>query len=98
MLETFTCATFDPHLGERFRLEVEAGSTIDVVLTEARVWGASPDPGGRDPFTVVFQGPPETVLPQRTYRLEHAAIGAFEIFLVPIGRDERGVSYEAVFT
>jgi hypothetical protein len=33
-------------------------------------------------------------LPQRIFRLEHAELGAFELFLVPIGPGE----YEAVFT
>lgn len=52
----------------------------------------------RDVHTIVFRGAPEAVPPQRIYRLEHAAIGASAIFLVPIGRDARGVTYEAVFT
>ena len=32
------------------------------------------------------------------YRVEHEDIGSFEIFLVPIGPDEKGMKYEAVFT
>jgi hypothetical protein len=46
----------------------------------------------------VFRGPQDVSLPQRIYRVEHAGIGAFEIFLVPIGPDEGGHRYEAVFT
>jgi hypothetical protein len=38
------------------------------------------------------------VLPQRNYRFEHADIGAFEMLIVPVGRDAQGTSYEAVFT
>ncbi len=98
VLETFTCATFEPHLGGRFRLEAEPGSPIDVVLTEATVLGASAPARGRPPFSIVFRGPPDEVLPQRIYRLEHPAIGAFELFLVPIERDQEGVRYEAIFT
>jgi hypothetical protein len=29
--------------------------------------------------------------------MKHEAIGDFELFLVPIGRDETGTFYEAVF-
>jgi uncharacterized protein DUF6916 len=47
MLETFTAATFSPHLHDRFQLEAD---------------------------------------------------GAFELFLVPLGPDEAGMRYEAVFT
>jgi hypothetical protein len=37
---------------------------------------------------------PDPPLPQRIYRVEHAELGAIEIFLVPIAADR----YEAVFT
>jgi hypothetical protein len=30
--------------------------------------------------------------------MEHAAIGTFELFLVPIGPDREGMRYEAIFT
>ena len=45
----------------------------------------------------MFRGGGDVALPQRTYRMEHAEIGTFEIFLVPIGPDEKGLRYEAVF-
>jgi hypothetical protein len=61
--------------------------------------GEAGTPGARRaPFSVVFRGPPAPVLPQRIYRLEHGRIGAFELFLVPIGPDGSGMRYEAVFT
>jgi hypothetical protein len=37
-------------------------------------------------------------LPQRIYRLEHAALDPLEIFIVPIGPDAEGMRYQAVFT
>ena len=37
------------------------------------------------------------VLPQRIYRLEHNGLGELDIFLVPIGKDADGVSYQAMF-
>jgi hypothetical protein len=52
----------------------------------------------RAPFSIVFRGPATPILPQRIYRLEHPAIGSFDLFLVPIGPDERGLRYEAIFT
>jgi hypothetical protein len=47
--------------------------------------------------SIVFRGPREPVLPQRIYAFEHAGLGAFEIFIVPIGPDDAGMRYEAVF-
>ena len=99
MLETFTSATFQPHLGESFLLHLDgARPPVDMVLVEAtELPMASPRPG-RAPFSLVFRGPSAPVYPQHTYRLEHPAIGAFEIFLVPVAADSDGVRYEAVFT
>jgi len=54
-------------------------------------------PGARPPFSLVFLARDPRVLPQRTYRLDHNDIGAMEIFLVPIGKDAQGVSYQAIF-
>jgi hypothetical protein len=54
-------------------------------------------PARRQPFSLVFRGPGEELLPQSTYLLEHPELGALQIFLVPISRDEGGARYEAVF-
>jgi hypothetical protein len=40
------------------------------------------------------RGPDGPNMPQRTFRLEQAELGALDLFLVPIGPGE----YEAVFT
>jgi hypothetical protein len=92
MLETFTADTFRPQLNERFEL-VDDDSRVDLELIEVT---ASDAPGAsrRAQFSIVFSGPPEPVLPQGIYRLEHPEIGAFELFLVPIAAGR----YEAVFT
>jgi hypothetical protein len=37
-------------------------------------------------FAALFTGPKSAPLAQRTYRLHHAALGAFSVFLVPVGR------------
>lgn len=48
-------------------------------------------------FSLYFRGPASENLPQATYRLEHAALGEFSLFLVPGRADESGqVVYEAV--
>jgi hypothetical protein len=51
----------------------------------------------RPPFSLIFFARHALVFPQRLYRLEHATMGALTIFLVPIGREADGVSYQAVF-
>jgi hypothetical protein len=73
--------------------------TLEAV-NEIPVSGWRPDEAAehRKPFSLLFLGPPSFVLPQATYRFEHETIGAFDLFIVPVGRTAQGVSYEAVFS
>ena len=91
-----TRGDFEPHVGGAFRLDAD-GQALAVRLTEAKPVGSPAQEGGREPFSLLFVGPPEPVLPQRIYRLEHAEMGALDLFLVPIGRGPEGTRYEAVF-
>ena len=93
MLEDFTVGTFSGHLGDSFRVHPEDSSTLDLELVSS----TGLNEGSERPFSIVFRGPGDALLPQRIYRMEHAEIGAFEIFLVPIGPDEEGLRYEAIF-
>lgn len=47
-------------------------------------------------FSLVFKAPAGTACEQMIYSLEHPALGAFELFLVPIKRSSEGVFFEAV--
>ena len=87
MTEHLTVESFRPQLHEEFRLESHTVELIEVTEIPRA-------PGGRAPFSLVFQGGPVPPLPQRIYRVEHPELGAIDIFLVPIGPDR----YEAVFT
>jgi hypothetical protein len=94
-----TASHFQPHVGSHF--ELRADDVLDVELLEVDdADGRSGDPlrTARAPFSIVFLGPRDPVLPQRIYRLEHDELGTLDLFLVPIGRDDAGVRYEAVFT
>jgi hypothetical protein len=99
MLETFTISTFSKHKGERFLIYTDSGDTLEAELTEVNAIGSgTPPPDKRQPFSLVFNSQGETILPQKIYNIEHDGIGIFDLFLVPIHKDEQGVQYEAVFT
>lgn len=51
----------------------------------------------QEQFSIVFRGPLEPPLSQGIHQFQHAKIGSFELFVVPINRDEEGYQYEAVF-
>lgn len=97
MLENFTAATFLERIGETFRLRLDDGSTLDLALVSVTAPPRDASPRMRDPFSIVFHGPPEPVLPQRIYPFENDALGAFELFVVPIGPAGEAMQYEAVF-
>ena len=47
-------------------------------------------------FRLEFRGPFEPILPQAIYRFRSGG-DCKDIFIVPIGRDDRGTLYEALF-
>jgi len=94
-LEDLTGATFEPHIGDAFTITAEP-QAIELVLAEVTI--LADRPGGRDPFSLLFQGPPQPLLPQAIYRLEHPRLGPLEIFIVPLGQDAAGARYEAIFS
>jgi hypothetical protein len=94
VLESFTLATFEPYVGEMFPIH-DGDERLETTLIAAQAVGSGGD--GRDPFSVVFRGPPGVVLEQRIYRIDHPSMGTLELFIVPIGPDDSGMCYEAVF-
>lgn len=99
MLDTFTMETFQPRLGEIFHIVVDENTRLPTKLTEVFSWGGGAAAGrDRHPFSLIFHTVPEAVYEQKMYRVENENMEPFEIFLAPIGPDERGMRYEAVFT
>ena len=96
MLESLTHDHFSGRVGEIFRIDSEPAA-LEFELISAEQKAVEPREGGRQPFSLVFQGPREPILEQRIRALQHEAFGTLEIFLVPIGQNENGVQYEAIF-
>lgn len=99
ILKEFTIETFQPRVGELFRVIVDDQHEMRTQLSEVDVWGheeAASRP--RHPFSLIFHAAANAVIPQAIYRVENANMDPFELFLVPIGPDARGMRYEAVFT
>ena len=48
-------------------------------------------------FSLLFRGPLEKPLEQGALPIRHASMGAEDLFLVPVAREEDGFRYEAVF-
>ena len=91
---------FARHVGEAFLLRPPEGAPVEIELVEAQTFAAR---GGDDaslrrtPFSLLFRVTGPSDLTQRIYRVEHDALGALDLFLVPIGSDDVGTRFEAVF-
>lgn len=98
-LDTLTRAKFLDYVGTTFRLRREPEPPMELTLSEAKALGpcGAPRGGRREAFSLLFHGPKSFYVPQRIYSLEHDQFGTIEIFLVPVGPDERGMRYEAIF-
>ena len=97
MLDKLNHAAFAGQLNQVFRLRLESDA-LALELIEAKELGQGGEDGGRRAFSLLFRGPAEPLLDQGTFSLEHGEMGELELFLVPIGRDDAGCLYEAVFT
>ena len=99
MLKQLTHKSFSPYIDQTFHVKL-GEDTLEFTLLEAVPIGSDPQDGKRHPFSVMFLGPAEPILPQRIYDVEHAEMGSLSLFLVPLGPDKtaQGIRYEAVFT
>ena len=102
MLDKLTVADFEPYLNQIFFIERESLDSLAFELIEAAPLGSNPEQQeqdlGRRSFSVIFRGPKEPLLAQQMCSLKHGEMGELTLFLVPLGPDETGIKYEAVFT
>jgi hypothetical protein len=101
MPSDLTVADFLPYVGQTFCVDVAGAAPIELELVAATELSPAsrPNPESRQPFSLLFLGPPsDHYLSQRTYRLAHAQMGDLDIFLVPLGPVDRRMQYEAIFT
>ena len=103
MLDKLTAMDFSAYLNKRFSVSSESAGKYDMELIEVSnlATGNVPEEdttNGR-PFSVVFLGSAQPVLPQGIYEIKRDDFGPFDIFIVPVGLDtgSEGIRYEAVF-
>lgn len=96
MTPILTEKEFSKHLNTKFKVAVE--QPIELELTQVKGYVPKGDEqSGMERFSAFFLGPSETSLRQASYPIEHEGMGNFELFLVPVSRDDKGYRYEAVF-
>jgi hypothetical protein len=98
MPANLTGKSFAENLNTKFRVRAETPRPVELELVEVKSYNAGPnEQHGMVRFSLYLYGPGDVYLPQRTYTLEHERMGELELFVVPVGIDERGYRYEIVF-
>jgi hypothetical protein len=87
---------FQPHLNTAFTVRSTAGTSLPLVL--ARVT-ERPLTCGVEQFSLSFHAPPGLPLPDGTHAFQHPALGAFDLFISPVGGGSaQCTEYEACFS
>jgi len=101
-LDSLSHASFAELIQTKFQVLVEPGLVVGLEL--AVVTASSPgqervSPGSQqfEGFSLLFNGPADLPLAQRTYRFAHERLGSFDLFIVPVSADRNARQYEAVF-
>jgi len=98
MAAILTAEEFSKHVNTEFHVNLNPEMRTELELVEVRVYTSKyEEQGGMERFSVYFTDPAEPLLPQLLYPFHHAEMGEFEMFLVPIGKNEAGFRYESVF-
>jgi hypothetical protein len=99
-LDKVTRADFAECLGQPFQIECGGQAVQAELATVTGLGFKSPDDkerGKRESFSLVFHAPKQWRYLQSTYCLSHSKLGTLDIFLVPLGPDDKGMRLEAVF-
>jgi hypothetical protein len=84
---------FSRHVGKPYEVEVQGGR-LQMRLDAAQELPSMGRQGGS--FRLEFLGPFQPILPQAIYPV-HGGGQRHEIFIVPIGQEQSGIRYEAIF-
>lgn len=92
------------HVGETFAVVIDLGNDGDTELLSLKLASCEATKvheypnRKRDPFSLIFLGPVEPLLPQGTYTLTSDSWGRHDFFLVPVGQTETNTRYQSLFT
>ena len=75
-----------------------ASGPIDFELDEVEAHPQSAVPGtARQPFTLIFLGPKDSLLPEGLHKFSHHSLGEFDLYLIPILSTGERQAYQSIF-
>lgn len=94
MLETLKKEDFSSLAPNALAIDYQ-GQRIAFSVTESR--DLPPISPRQTPFAIILQGPPDPLLSQGIYALQHPQHGQLDLFMVPISRSATNAQYEVIF-
>ncbi len=100
--EQLTYARFSALEKKRFRVQADAANWIELELTSLKQYpsprpaSAESGPPRNECFSLTFNGPASRFLEQKVHHFEHDELGAFSLFVVPIGKTPEAFQYEVI--
>ena len=93
-LDSLNAQSFSEQLKTQFTINLEGSQPLRIELVEVIERATAPT---MESFCLLFNGPAAPRLSQGIVRLEHPKLGILDLFLGPVGLDNAGMIYEAVF-
>jgi hypothetical protein len=98
---TLMKSDFEACLHSNFWVHVRQAGTVDMTLASVtdlrRAAQNKISLESKEGFSLLFEAPPGTKLPQDTYLIEHGDLGKFRVLMVPMaGRKRRAPRYEVI--
>ena len=98
MAEDLTPEHFTPHVNKTFRVRNGRHSLTLTAVEQRRREDWEGELGLRQPFNLIFRGPPGDVLPEGFYTLAVDSGPSFDLYVIPVhtpARDRQ--NYQAAF-
>jgi len=93
-MERLDSKVFAEHLNTQFHVQLEPGELLVLELFDVTERN---DSANTEQFSLLFRCPLSPLMPQGIRILEHSRLGKLDLFLVPLGTDQQGVCYQAIF-
>lgn len=100
ILGYYNKSTFAPYVNTEFSVRLDATRVSKITLVEVKDYASASnqEATGEECFSLFFTAPSSRSFAQNTYEVEHAALGKFSLFLVPVGMRSGGKQkFEAAF-
>jgi hypothetical protein len=94
MTQHLDSKSFSEHLHTTFAVHVPESGTLPFELIEVIEYNDQPK---LEQFCLIFRGPRDPWLTQKIHSVEHEALGKIDLFMVPLGPDEKGMRYQVIF-